>query len=305
MSDRSQIEPATIDDIEAAVRLIALVNPQDLGSAAAWHHRLAVEPERARRLMLRATAEGALVGWGTSLLDTHTTTAGVAYVSATVHPDHRGRGLGGALAAAAEAHVLGLGATVLRSTSHDGEPERRLASRHGYRNTGVQRISRVDLATLPPAPPPPDGVELRPFTEVAPEEVHRVDTLVTLDVPEDVPWDDMPYDSWLGEFWASPTLDREASMVAIVDGEAVAITMLHTERERGRAENDITGTLQAYRGRGLARLVKHHSLERAAALGITEAFTFNDEANAPMLAVNTSLGYRPHATRLAWLKELA
>ncbi len=93
MSDRSQIEPATIDDIEAAVRLIALVNPQDLGSAAAWHHRLAVEPERARRLMLRATAEGELVGWGTSLLDTHTTTAGVAYVSATVHPDHRGRGL--------------------------------------------------------------------------------------------------------------------------------------------------------------------------------------------------------------------
>jgi GNAT superfamily N-acetyltransferase len=304
VSAQPPIEQATVDDVEAAVRLIALVNPADLGSAAAWHHRLAVEPERAGRLMLKATVGGELVGWGTGVLDTHTTTAGVAFVAATVHPDHRGRGLGGALAAAAEAHVLGLGATVLRSTSHDDEPARRLAARHGFRNTGLLRISRVDLATLPPAPPPPDGVELRSFTEVEPEEVHRVDTLVTLDVPEDVTWDDMPYDSWLGEFWENPTLDREASMVAVVDGEAVAITMLHTDRETRRGENDITGTLQEHRGRGLARLVKHHSLQRAAALGITEVFTFNDETNAPMLAVNTSLGYRPHSTRLSWLREL-
>ena len=143
------------------------------------------------------------------------------------------------------------------------------------------------------------------FAEVGPEAVHPVDVAVTLDVPEDVPWDDMPFDSWLEEFWESPTLDHDASIAAVVDGEVVAITMLRTERTSGRGENDITGTLAAHRGRGLARLVKHHSLERAAALGITEVFTHNDETNAAMLAVNTKLGYRPYASRLAWLKEIA
>ena len=305
MSTLPQIDVATAEDLDAAAALTALVYPFDLGSAAAWHHRIAVEPERAQRLMLKATAGKKLVGWGSGVLDTHTTTAGVAFVAATVHPDHRGRGLGAALAAAVEEHVLARSATILRSASLDEEPARRLATGHGFRNTGLQRISRLDLTALPPAPPPPAGVEVRSFAEVGPEAVHPVDVAVTLDVPEDVPWDDMPFESWLKEFWESPTLSRDASVVAVVDGEAVAVTMLHLEPASGRGENDITGTLAAHRGRGLARLVKHHSLERAAALGITEVFTLNDETNAAMLAVNTKLGYRPYASRLAWLKEIA
>ena len=305
MTGLPEIEEATVEDLEAAAALTALVYPFDLGSVAAWRHRIAVEPERARRLMLKAMDGGTLVGWGSGVLDTHTTTAGVAWAAATVHPDHRGRGLGAALAATAEEHVLGHGATVLRSGSLDEEPARRLATGLGYRNTGVQRISRVDLSALPPAPPPPAGVEVRSFDEVGPEAVHPVDAAVTLDVPEDVTWDDMPYDSWLEEFWKSPTLSRHASVAAVVDGRVAAITMLHLEPASGRGENDITGTLPQYRGRGLARLVKHHSLERAAALGITQVFTLNDETNAAMLAVNTRLGYRAYSARLAWLKEVS
>jgi GNAT superfamily N-acetyltransferase len=300
-----EIEEATADDIDAVVALLALVFPDDLGSAAGWRHRLAVEPERARRRRLKATAGGAVVGWATGLLDTHTTTAGVAFVNTVVHPDRRGRGLGGALAAAVVEHVLAHGATILRAVSLDDKAGRRLATRHGFRNTALQRISRLDLTTLPPAPPPPAGVEMRSFAEVGPEAVHPVDLAVTLDVPEDVPWDHMPYEQWLREFWESPTLDLDTSVAAIVEGEVVALTMLHVERKTVRAQNDITGTLAAYRGRGLATLVKHHSLERAAAVGIAEVFTFNDETNAAMLAVNTKLGYRPHSTRLAWLREVS
>ncbi len=305
MSALPEIEEATLDDVEEGVALMALVYPDELGSVAAWHHRLTVDPERAHRRMLKATAGGRLVGWAVGVLDTHTTTAGAAFVNVTVDPAQRGRGLGGALAAAAEEHVLAHGATILRGASLDEEPARRLATRRGFRNTGVQRISRLDLTTLPPAPPPPAGVEVRSFAEVGPEAVHPVDATVTADVPEDVIWDDMPYEPWLREFWESPTLDHDASIAAVVDGEVVAITMLRTERTSGRGENDITGTLAAHRGRGLARLVKHHSLRRAAALGIAEVFTFNDETNAAMLAVNTKLGYRPHSQRLSWLKELS
>ena len=41
---------------------------------------------------------------------------------------------------------------------------------------------------------------------------------------------------------------------------------------------------------------------RAAAAGITAAYTSNDAVNAPMLAVNTWLGYQPTATERSFTK---
>jgi mycothiol synthase len=299
-----EIEPASIDDLPAAAALMNVVYDDGMNSVAAWRHRISTEPERAHRRMFKATAAGEVVGWATALFDTHTTTPGVTFVGSTVHPDHRGRGLGAALLAAGEEHVLAHGATLLRSWSRDEEPARRLATRFGYRHTFTTRISRLLLATLPPAPEPPAGVELRSFDEVGPEAVHHVDAIASRDIPEDVPWDDLQFEPWLAEFWESPTLDRGASVAAVVAGEVVAITYLRIDRETGRAENDLTGTLPHARGRGLAKLVKHHSLRRAAELGIAEVFTVNDETNAAMLAVNTALGYRPHSAQLAWLREV-
>ena len=58
-----------------------------------------------------------------------------------------------------------------------------------------------------------------------------------------------------------------------------------------RAWSDMTGTLPAYRGRGFARLAKQHTLVAAAGAGVTRAMAGNDDANAPMVAVNRSLGY--------------
>ena len=46
--------------------------------------------------------------------------------------------------------------------------------------------------------------------------------------------------------------------------------------------------------------MKRHSLARAAAAAITVAFTENDETNAPMLAVNDRLGYRPSSTHVTF-----
>jgi GNAT superfamily N-acetyltransferase len=64
-----------------------------------------------------------------------------------------------------------------------------------------------------------------------------------------------------------------------------------------------TGTLPEYRGRGLALAVKLASLRWAAARGVTRVFTSNDETNAPMLAVNRRLGYRPVGRGVEYLAE--
>jgi GNAT superfamily N-acetyltransferase len=105
---------------------------------------------------------------------------------------------------------------------------------------------------------------------------------------------------WSARFWRSPIVDDDCSLVAYVGGELAGLTMLRVDRATGRAHNNITGVRRAHRGRGLARLLKSHSLHRAGELGATVAATENDETNAPMLAVNTALGYRPSSRRVEW-----
>jgi RimJ/RimL family protein N-acetyltransferase len=76
--------------------------------------------------------------------------------------------------------------------------------------------------------------------------------------------------------------------------------MLSADLETGRGYNEYTGTLPSHRGRGLARSVKLASLRWAAAQGLTAVWTTNDETNAPMLAINDRLGYRPSARRVEY-----
>jgi RimJ/RimL family protein N-acetyltransferase len=63
-----------------------------------------------------------------------------------------------------------------------------------------------------------------------------------------------------------------------------------------------TGTLRAYRGRGLALAVKLASIRWAREHGITSMSTHNDETNAAMLAINRRLGYRPAGRRVEWIR---
>ena len=66
----------------------------------------------------------------------------------------------------------------------------------------------------------------------------------------------------------------------------------------------MTGTARAFRGRGLAKLAKNHSLHRARAAGFTRALTGNDTDNGPMLAINKWFGYRIVATEVRYVREL-
>ena len=148
-------------------------------------------------------------------------------------------------------------------------------------------------------------MRLVPFAELNdPEPVWALDMEVSQDIPNET-FESIPLDEWASEFWRSPIVDDEASLAAFVDDRLAAVTMIRIDRESGRAQNNLSGTLREFRGRGLAILLKSHSLRRAAELGATIAITDNEEENAPMLAVNTKLGYRPFARRLTWERTTA
>jgi GNAT superfamily N-acetyltransferase len=192
----------------------------------------------------------------------------------------------------------------VRAGSLDDPAARALAAHRGYVQVGSSSVSAVDPRSVEPRPVPRD-VEVRPFSAFAdPRALFELDQELTRDIPGEPP-ETVTFDTWLVDWWHGPMLDLEACMAALVGDEVVALTMLRLDRASGRAQSNLAGTRRGHRGRGLARLVKSHSLATAARLGATVAFTSNEERNAPMLAVNLSLGYRPFTRRLEWERRPA
>ena len=59
------------------------------------------------------------------------------------------------------------------------------------------------------------------------------------------------------------------------------------------AWHDMTAVRRAWRGRGIARVLKEATIAWAIDHGLTALETGNDVDNAPMRAVNARLGYEP------------
>jgi GNAT superfamily N-acetyltransferase len=196
----------------------------------------------------------------------------------------------------AEARMRDDGATRAVGVAHEASG-RAFALANGYDVGREHRFAEVSLSALPHPPPVPEGVELRPLSAVDPYAIWRLQETVAPDDPSGLSIS-QPYETWHAEDWAFPDHAPEFGMAALVDGEPVAFTHVFADRERGAIWSAMTGVRPSHRGRGLARLVKAHSLHVARAAGMTRASTANDAANGPMLAVNTWLGY--HAAAQSW-----
>ncbi|RFU87282.1 GNAT family N-acetyltransferase [Streptomyces triticagri] len=269
----------------------------------------------ARQLMLVGELDGRIVARGEIDLAYDSPEPGQANANIYVHPEERGRGVGTRILRAAEEYLAAQGATAVYSWVLDEPANRTFAAAHGYRPSRSAHFLRLDLTQglsqgpaqggLPPLAPVPPGVQVRSAADFAddPRPLFDLDAETTADEPGDVAARLDDYEDWLRTTWAHPCLDRELTTVAVVDGVPVAFTAARTDG-RTRYMSGMTGTARAHRGRGLARLVKSHSLHRAAAAGCTEAFTGNDTENAPMLAVNKSFGYEICATEIRHVREL-
>jgi GNAT superfamily N-acetyltransferase len=136
-----------------------------------------------------------------------------------------------------------------------------------------------------------------------PRPLFEADAEVSADEPGDISEIMDDYEDWLLGTWRDPRLDTTLTSVAEVDGRIAAFSVAHTDRG-GRYWTGMTGTCRAFRGRGLAKLVKADSLRRARAAGFTDAYTSNDGGNAPMLAINRWFGYRRGVTELRHIRTL-
>ncbi|MFI0811803.1 GNAT family N-acetyltransferase [Streptomyces echinatus] len=301
------LRPDVPADAEAFTRVRRLALPYILFTPDSVRHAATQTHPDARFRPLVAEEDGEVIGTAQVHLVPDSSEPGQACLNIYVRPDRTHRGAGRLLVEAAEEYLASLGAAKLFAWALDEPANRAFAERHGYRPGRSAHFLRLDLAhgTLPPLPEVPAGVELRTAADFAddPRPLFELDAETILDEPSDVAYEFTDYDVWLKETWNHPLLDRELTTAACVDGRPVAFTVAYTDGD-GRYATAMTGTARAHRGRGLAKLAKIHSLHRARAAGLAEAFTGNDTGNDAMIAINKWLGYEVCATEVRYVREL-
>jgi GNAT superfamily N-acetyltransferase len=298
------LAPATIDDARDAATLKRTVFPESLSTPAGVAHGMGAAPPWAYPLHLKAERHGQLVGWGWAGLDWLSARSTDALAGVIVHPAHRGRGIGSALWGALDAHLGAIGATVVRGQG-DGTTAPSFAEPRRFRQTAVQTILALDVTTVETAPAPPSGVCVMPFTafDAERERLFAVDVATVQDEPGDYDFGGMTFADWERETFGHPNFDPELSAVVCVDGEPVGTSLVYADHESGRAVHGGMGILREQRGRGLGLLLKQHVTAWARDAGVVQAFTANDESNAPMLAINRRLGYALYTTRTSWRRD--
>lgn len=293
-------EPDPERDAEGLVALEREARPTIVTSPAAWIHRERTIPARAQLRSWVAEDGGRIVGEGYALLTFFSERSETALVGVTVTASHRGRGLGAELYELAADHAAAIGATSQLAKFYENDAGVAFARARGFSEVRAEAESAVDPRMVTDRPPA--DVDLRTVAEVDPKLAYAIDLEATRDMPTTEPFEELPYDEWEEHVLQHPLFTPEGSFVALVDGVAAAVSLIIADRESGRATSMFTGTLASYRGRGLARAVKLASIEWLVANGITQLVTTNDETNAPMLAVNRRLGFRPAGRRVDYLR---
>lgn len=272
------------------------------------------------RLFVAVDDEGRDVGAGRLVLTVHDN-LDRARVLVHVRPEHRRRGAGTALLADLERRARAEGRTVASGEMDEPErlagssPGRHFLTARGWECALLEVRRDLALPASPVAVDVPAGYEVRGYRDRCPDELlegraalGRAMSVMypsgDLEVEEEA-WDpdrirrtEDLYASMRRSYWAA---------VALHDGRAVAFTELGVSAEEPtRAYQWDTLVLPEHRGRRLGLLLKAVVLERLQADSprTRTVTTWNAVVNAPMIAVNELLGFRPNGTLSTWQKRL-
>ncbi|MEV0651207.1 GNAT family N-acetyltransferase [Phytomonospora sp. NPDC050363] len=291
---RHVIRTAAEADYPAVAELLAAAHPYLLTSAEAlsFTRRTAKgEPP----LELVTEVDGRLAAYASVGQNRFWSQQGALGAQLTVHPDHRRRGIGSAVMDRIEAHIQALRGTTIGGAAV-GPDGLAFAEARGFERLRVNRVSGCRLSALPAPPPAPAGIRLATYADFADlRPVYETAMLAHRDIPGAASRFHWEFEEWRADVVGEPRFAGELSTVAL-DGETV-VALCQVQRLDDRVHTNFTATHPGHRGRGLALLVKAHALRAAAKAGAANAYTVNDAENAPMLAVNTRLGYRPHVLR--------
>ncbi|HEY3217673.1 MAG TPA: hypothetical protein VGK15_01140 [Candidatus Limnocylindria bacterium] len=135
------------------------------------------------------------------------------------------------------------------------------------------------------------------------EKLKRMSDEAESDVPTTVPHVTLTTAEFM-KWFDSPGLRPDRGWIARDGDDVVGISQLSYPPVRGIVSTDWTGMARRARGRGIARALKCETLMQAIALGVDRVRTDNDSANAPILHINDTMGYRRRHDGIQYLKDL-
>ena len=307
-----RITPVDPTDREALLAWNALLGEGfNAGREAAWwasdETTLArfADPKPARRsVLLVASIDGERVGAAGAEVDP----GDPAEVEISVLPAHRRRGVGTALAAAVREALAGHAEIVQAETYSDAGVAFALAQglRLGNQEHRMLRDLPLDPAAAHPAPSAAGpGITVRTWRGACPEELLEDWARLNTQMEADVPMGDLTRPAPRSDVEALRRTERRMDAqgwtlvraLAYDAGLAVGYTEILVSRHDPEIiTQDDTLVDRAHRGRGIGRALKLANLENLA--GVPELArarwiqTYTALDNAPMLALNRSLGFR-------------
>ena len=237
-----------------------------------------------------------------------------------VDPAHRRRGAGRALYDALFERALEAGATelVTEARADEGDAHRFLLCR-GFVEYHRRIESRLQLAAVDPAAVAraidahtdaflASGVRIATYRQLqlayadAPRRLYDLDSLLWVDVPFGLSGSVPTFEEYQVMELSDPDFLPAATFVALDGDRWIGLGSLMNGP--GFLLNSITGVVREWRGRGLARWLKLHTLRYALERGAVEIRTFNDAVNDAILALNRSFGFTVASVELRYRKEL-
>ena len=227
------------------------------------------------------------------------------YIKVIVAPDARRRGLGATMYEHALRLARQQGATHLESmVREEDEVSLRFARQRGFAVERHLFESTLDLAGFDERPYSPLQGRLKAegfrfftlaeagLTDANKRKLYEVNRSAALDDPGNTGMFPDFYAFSKNVFDAS-WFRADTQLLAAHGDKYVGLSAIGIYPADCYAYNAFTGVLREYRGRGLAQALKLQTILLAKREGMRYIRTNNDSNNAPMLAVNRKLGYKP------------
>ena len=193
-----------------------------------------------------------------------------------VHPDHRGRGLGGRLLADVKGPTY--------AWSHGGHPAAAtLAARTGFQRVRDLWVMRRPMALALPAQP---EVAIRAYTDTDATELLRVNAEAFADHPEQGAMDAVDLAARMAEPWFDP-----AGLLVAVESDRMLGFHWTKQHSPALGEVYVVGISPDAQGRGLGRALTIAGLRHLAGLGVSEVLLYVEADNHAALSTYSRLGF--------------
>jgi GNAT superfamily N-acetyltransferase len=275
-----------------------------------------------RRLHRKIVAEvgDGLAGYGFLEEPNVAAALGRLRIRVIIDPALLGQGIGAALYDAIEAEAVASGARQLVTEALADHPRasRFLAAR-GFREYHRRIDSTLTLAQAQPERIAraideqtdkffSSAIVIACYRQMvdacsdAPRRLYELFATLWQDVPFGITGTILDFEAFVDEELDDSNFMPAGTMVALSGDRWVGMAAL--SRGSGYLLASMTGVVRDWRGRGLARWLKLHTIRYALDLGTAELRTVNDATNPAILELNRSLGFRPTAIDVRYRKEL-